>query len=219
VASAVSAWDEIFRSGGFPLEEPHRALVELCALFKGRGFRRICDLGCGTGRNSVLLARNGYETHGIDLSAEGLRRSSRRAGEAGLEVGLVRGDMKKIPNASSSFDGVICIYAIYHGTLRDIEVTVSEIYRVLRGGGLAYITFQTLRSHKYGQGREIEANTFVQDFDPDCPQESGIPHHFSGEEEVRQIMRAFRVKELKLEEFRTDDGVMHSHWQVLAEKR
>jgi len=215
----MSAWDEIFRSGAFPLEEPDRALGQLCALFNGRGFRRICDLGCGTGRNSVPLARNGFETHGIDLSAEGLGRSSRRARDAGLEFVLVRGDMRGIPHANSSFDAVICIYAIYHGTLRDIEVTVSEIGRVLRAGGLAYVTFQTLRSHKYGQGREIEADTFVQDFDPDCPQESGIPHHFSSEGEVRQIMKAFSVMELELEEFRTDDGVMHSHWQVLAEKR
>jgi len=215
----MSAWDEIFRSGGFTLEEPHRALVELCALFKRGGFRRICDLGCGTGRNSVLLARNGFETHGVDLSAEGLRRSSRRADGAGLEVELVRGDMKEIPHANASFDAVICIYAIYHGTLRDIEVTVSEIGRVLRVGGLAYVTFQTRRSHKYDQGREIEANTFVQDFDPDCPQESGIPHHFSNEDEVRHIMSAFRIIKMELEEFQTDDGVMHSHWQVLAEKR
>jgi len=215
----VSAWDEIFRNGGFPLEEPHRALVELCALFKRREFSRICDLGCGTGRNLVPLARNGFETHCIDFSAEGLRQSSRRAEDAVLEFGLVRGDMKEIPHVSSSFDAVICIYAIYHGTLRDIEVTVSEIYRVLRVGGLAYVTFQTLRSHKYGQGRGIEANTFVQDFDCDCPLESGIPHHFSSEDEVRQIMKAFSVIKLELEEFKTDDGVMHSHWQVLVEKR
>jgi SAM-dependent methyltransferase len=211
-------WDEIFRSGGFPLEEPHQSLAWLCALFKGRRFRRICDLGCGTGRNLVPIARNGFEAHGIDFSAEGLRRSYRRAKDAGIDIELVRGDMKKIPYASASFDALICIYAIYHGTLSDIEETVSEIYRVLRDGGLAYITFQTLRSHKYGKGREIEAQTFVQDRDIDCQHESGIPHHFSSEDEVHWIMRAFQIIKLELEEFRTDDGAKHSHWQVIAEK-
>ncbi|MBO3802342.1 MAG: class I SAM-dependent methyltransferase [Candidatus Brockarchaeota archaeon] len=214
----MKAWDEIFRSGGFPLEEPHRSIAWLCDLFKKRTFRRVCDLGCGTGRNLVPLASNGFEAHGIDLSAEGLRRSRRRAGDAGTWVGLVRGDMKKIPYASGSFDAVICIYAIYQGTLRDIEEAVSEIHRVLRRGGLAYVTFQTLRSHKYGQGRKIEDRTFVQDHDIDCSHETGIPHHFSSEDEVRRIMRAFRIVELELEEFRNGDGVRHSHWQVLAEK-
>jgi len=210
----MDSWDEIFRSGGFQLEEPHRALAGICALFKRRKFIRICDLCCGTGRNLALLAENGFEAHGIDLSAEGLRRASSKAEDAGLEVELVRGDMREIPHISSSFDAVICIYAIYHGTLDDIKETVSEIYRVLRYGGLAYITFQTPRSHKYGKGRRIEEHTFEQDFPP----ELDIPHHFSSGDEVRQIVQAFRIIKLELEEFEADDGKIHSHWQVLVEK-
>jgi ubiquinone/menaquinone biosynthesis C-methylase UbiE len=213
------AWDEIFRTGGFPLQDPHQALVALCDQFRERKVQRILDLCCGTGRNLIFLAKEGFEVCGIDLSLEGLRQTRRKVEAAGLGAELKRGDMTEIPYPSSSFDAVICIYAIYHNTLENMRGTLAEIHRVLRRGGLAYVTFQTPRSHKYGLGREIEANTFVQDFDSDCQSESGVPHHFSSEEEVRRMMKAFHIMELKLEEFKTDDGAMHSHWQALAERR
>jgi len=212
------AWDEIFRTGGFPLQDPHQALVVLCDQFRERKVQRILDLCCGTGRNLIFLAKEGFEVCGIDLSQEGLLQTHRKVEAAGLKAELKRSDMTEIPYPSSSFDAVICIYAIYHNDMENMRRTLAEIHRVLRRGGLAYVTFQALRSHKYGLGREIEANTFVQYLDSDCQSESGVPHHFSGEDEVRQMMNAFHIIELKLEEFKTDDGVMHSHWQALAER-
>jgi ubiquinone/menaquinone biosynthesis C-methylase UbiE len=209
-----TAWDAVFRTGGFALEEPQPALVALCGLLRERYVHRICDLGCGTGRNLIFLAQQGFEVCGVDLSAEGLRQAREKAKVAGLHVELRLSNMTAIPYPDSSFDAVICVYAIYHSAVAEMRLTLTQAQRVLRDGGLLFVTFQTRRSHKYGQGRPLEAHTFVQDFPP----EVNIPHHFSSEEEVRELMRAFRIMKLELEELETGDGKLHSHWQVLAEK-
>lgn len=206
-------WDNIFKAGGFPLEEPHPALFTLCKLFKERKFQRICDLCCGMGRNLIYLAQQGFDVYGIDFSTEGLSKTRKKAEKVNFKIELKQSDMTKIPYPNHFFDATICIYAIYHNSLENIMKTLAEINRVLHKGGILYVSFQTLRSHKYGQGKQIEDHTFVQDSYP----ELGIIHHFSSEDEVKGLMKAFHVIKLELEEFKTEDGKTHSHWQVLAE--
>jgi ubiquinone/menaquinone biosynthesis C-methylase UbiE len=160
------------------------------------------------------LAQRRFELYGIDISVEGLRQTHRNLDEFDFKVNLVQSDMTNIPYKNSVFDSVICVYAIYHNTLENIRKTLAEIYRILNEGGFVYITFQSLRSYKYGKGRFVEVNTFVQDFPP----EQDIPHHFSDEGEVQQLMQAFHIIKIELDEYKSENGRTHSHWQVLAEK-
>jgi len=56
---------------------------------KELGFDRekaILDIGCGTGRHSVELARRGYRVTGVDLSEKQLERAKEKAKTAGVTV-------------------------------------------------------------------------------------------------------------------------------------
>ena len=53
---------------------------------------RVADLGCGTGTLSVLLAAEGYDVHGIDLSPEMVARAEAKAAEAGVAATFAVGD-------------------------------------------------------------------------------------------------------------------------------
>jgi len=211
----MAEWDELFRRGFFPLEEPQQQVVKLSELLRSRKMRRICDMGCGPGRNLVFLAKQGFEVYGIDISENALERARKRANELRLNVQLKKADMTSVPFPDSFFDAVMCVYAIYHNTLDGMRRTISEVRRILTPGGLVLVTFQTKRSHKYRLGKEIEADTFIQD----QPPEVGILHHFSDEQEVRRLMQDFEILSLELEEFVWKDSKVHSHWQVLAQKQ
>jgi len=54
----------------------------------------ILDLGCGTGRHSIELARRGYRVTGIDLSADQLAAARAKAGAAGVRVEFLRRDAR-----------------------------------------------------------------------------------------------------------------------------
>jgi len=48
---------------------------------------RALDLGCGTGTNSLYLARHGWNVVGVDLAVRAIRQARRKAEEeAGLTV-------------------------------------------------------------------------------------------------------------------------------------
>ena len=48
----------------------------------------ILDVGCGTGRHAVELARRGYAVTGLDLSSEMLRVAAEAADAAGVRVAV-----------------------------------------------------------------------------------------------------------------------------------
>ncbi|MDX1699869.1 MAG: methyltransferase domain-containing protein [Melioribacteraceae bacterium] len=58
---------------------------------------KILDVGCGTGRHSVELAKRGYSVTGIDLSKEMLERAEQKAIEAEVNVNFYVHDARDLP--------------------------------------------------------------------------------------------------------------------------
>ncbi len=68
----------------------------------------ILDIGCGTGRHSVELAKRGYTITGVDLSPAQLRRAEEKASEAGVKVTFLQGDARAL-QFKSEFDAAIML--------------------------------------------------------------------------------------------------------------
>ncbi len=90
-------------------DDPAFDLAYWTALLQERAPRRVLDLGCGTGRLTLPLARLGIasEIVALDRSAPFLERLRGRLAEAGVEgVHVVEGDMRS-PGAEGEFDLVM----------------------------------------------------------------------------------------------------------------
>jgi len=69
---------------------------------------RILDVGCGTGRHSIELAKRGYQVVGVDLSENQLEKARENALEAGVKVDFRQGDARKLP-FNREFDLVLSL--------------------------------------------------------------------------------------------------------------
>jgi ubiquinone/menaquinone biosynthesis C-methylase UbiE len=101
---------------------------------------RVLELGCGTGRVALPIARAGRALVGIDRSEPMLARARRRVARSGLKrkLKLVRGDIRHLPFPDRSFSLVIAPYGILQSLLveRDLKQTLDTVTRVLARRGL-----------------------------------------------------------------------------------
>ena len=104
---------------------------------------RVLELGCGTGRIALPLARSGVSLVGLDRSAPMLARTAQKArglrrGRAGVHLTLVRGDIRVLPFAADRFRAVLAPYGVLQSLLasRDLSDALRSIARVLAPGGL-----------------------------------------------------------------------------------
>jgi 2-polyprenyl-3-methyl-5-hydroxy-6-metoxy-1,4-benzoquinol methylase len=68
----------------------------------------ILDIGCGTGRHAIELAKRGYAVTAVDLSAAQLDQARRKAAAANVTVQFVEADARHL-DYNGQFDGVIMV--------------------------------------------------------------------------------------------------------------
>jgi len=101
----------------------------------------ILDIGCGTGEQSLFLAKRGYQVVGVDISREMLARANESAKDAKLQdnLSLVIASAEALPFRDKSFEGLISIFGVFNHIPR-AEHAFRETHRVLKRGGRAIFT-------------------------------------------------------------------------------
>ena len=101
----------------------------------------VLEYGCGAAQWSILLAGQGARPVGMDNSARQLEHARRLLGEAGVDFPLVHASAGEAPFADASFDVVFCDHGAM--TFQDPDITVPEVARLLRPGGLLAFSHTT----------------------------------------------------------------------------
>jgi SAM-dependent methyltransferase len=91
----------------------------------------IADLGCGTGRIAELLVRRGRRVVAVDHSRAMLEATASKIRSPELRV--VRADVRALPIATASVDGVVCSGLLHH--VPDWPRVLAEAARIVRPGG------------------------------------------------------------------------------------
>ncbi len=107
--------------------------------------KRALDMACGEGRNSIFLAKNGFEVTALDISDLGLGKAARWAEKEAVTIDFQRVDLDSY-RFTESFDLIIS----FNFLLRDL---IPAALQALSAGGLLIIDTlmespQLLSTHK-----------------------------------------------------------------------
>jgi len=91
----------------------------------------ILDVGCGTGRHSIELARRGYKMTGLDLSPGMLAEAKKAATEAGVQVEWIEADATRF-EMERKYDVVLCLCEGSFGLLNISDDPAKHELSILR---------------------------------------------------------------------------------------
>ncbi|MBN1696335.1 MAG: class I SAM-dependent methyltransferase [Spirochaetales bacterium] len=203
----TNIWNDIFKKYGKFFINPHEDMHKIVPILKERAHKRILDLGCGTGRHIIYLAKRGFNVFGLDNSPKALSVASRWVKDEGVEAVFTSGDMKDpLPFENNFLDAVISIQVIHHAGITTIKSIIREIKRVLRRDGLLFITVPKYKNQA-AKFKMIEPRTFI----PLDGEEKGLPHHYFTPDELHILLYGFYISDIHMD--------TQKHYCVTAFKR
>jgi SAM-dependent methyltransferase len=172
----------------------------------------VVDLGCGTGRALVPLARRGFEGLGVDLSLPMLRVVGEKAYQEELAIQRVCANVVELDFIRDQVaDYCVCLFSTI-GMIRGRENrrrAMGHAWRILKPGGLFVVHVHNLwYSLSYSAGRRwLLGHIWAAWFDHELERGDrffdylGIPKMFVHSFSERELRRAlaevgFRIKEL-----------------------
>ena len=128
--SKLSEYYEVLEGG--KIDETNLFLEKILKKYKTDN---VLDFTCGTGAQTLYLAKHGYNVIGIDISPAMLKIAKQKAKEAKLKVRFYKGDMRS--SEFGTFNAVITIFnAIGHLSKPEFEKTIRNVGSNLKKDGL-----------------------------------------------------------------------------------
>lgn len=189
--SRKNEWEQFF-DGHAPEymknEFTKNTLAEIDFIIEELGLAEGCfilDVGCGTGRHSVELARRGYRMTGVDISSGMLAEAKEAAEKAGVEVEWIQADAASF-KAKEVFDAALCLcegafgllgsdddplkheLAILRNINRALKPSAKVIFTVLNG-----LAFARKHSQQDVENGRFDPITMTETSSVDCETKSG----------------------------------------------
>jgi ubiquinone/menaquinone biosynthesis C-methylase UbiE len=201
-------YNESYRNSGFSAQRlyPNEELLR----FFGRNFFniplkdrkgvRVLEVGCGSCSNLWMIAHEGFEAFGIDLSRRSIELGREMLNHWSVTAQLTVGSMTELPYEDGSF-GVLCdIFSSNCLPIADFKKFLIEAHRVMQDGGKIMIYTPSIESDafkNYYPAKKIDEFTLNGIYRESSPFGGNhYPFRFASAE--------WLIKELELVDFRVD---------------
>lgn len=104
----------------------------------------VCDAGCGCGIYTLLLAANGFQVSGFDISPKAVEIARNLLNTASYHAELKAASVLSSGYPDSTFDCVLSRDVLDHMRKSDAIAAVIELLRITKPGGLFLFTVDSV---------------------------------------------------------------------------
>ncbi len=168
--------DWVYRTVGHTLNtSPAPEVIAAAKMLKSG---KVLDIGCGLGRNSLYLAKQGFDVTAIDLSQVAIQMLREEATQRGVQINAIIGDVKQalLP---TDYSLIICTRTLQHLEVANSQWMIKRMQEKVIPGGLNVVTV-------YCHGPLEDDRIFT-------------PGHFFNKNEIRDLYKDWKIVSHTLE--------------------
>jgi len=121
--------------------------------------QKTADIGCGNGRDTYWMHKNGFKTQGFDASSDLLKIASADY----PEINFSQAFFPESKEIDEKFDNILCETVIMHLPSSKIPACIASLKRILNNDGILYLSWRVTEGSdmRHNDGRLYSA------FEPD----------------------------------------------------
>lgn len=147
--------------------------------------KKICDVGCGDGRNLVLLHQCGFKTYGTEIKEEIVNKTKLNLKKLGILSEIRIGTTEDIAFENNFFDYLLSWNSCYYmGKNMDFSKHVREFSRILKKNGYLIMSIPKKSCFIYHGSRKIADGYRIIRNDPFGVRNGEIFRIFNDENEI-----------------------------------
>jgi len=152
-----SYWDHYYKSSSVQKEPSDFARFSITYM---QPDRKLIDLGCGNGRDSIFFCTNGLKVTAIDSSRDAIEIVN----TASMPIFSVCDDFVATKALFCvDYDYCYARWSIHAINQNQQNELLPNVYRSLKIGGLFFLETRTINDNKFGKGEQLGVNEFFND--------------------------------------------------------
>jgi SAM-dependent methyltransferase len=185
-------WDKVYSNdSAFFGQEPSDFAQKCYSDFKRYDVKRLLELGCGQGRDSIFFASNGLNVDAIDSSKVAIENINQKIKGKNIALHLSHFEVRQdLPFDSNYFDALYS-HMFYNMRFTDEELgyLFKESSRVLKNNGLLCFSVRSDKDVFYNKGKKIGSNIY---------EINGFQIRFFTKEQIKSfLVNYFEIKNIE----------------------
>ncbi|MDO5399836.1 MAG: class I SAM-dependent methyltransferase [Eubacteriales bacterium] len=159
-------------------------------LFKRHHVRHVCDAACGYGAYSLMLASNGFQVEGFDISQTSVELTKKLLGKYGIDTSNYKAASVLDTGYAAIFDAVVAVSVLDHLYAADARAALTELLRIVKPGGLVVVSFDNLDEDDLKRQHILAADGSILYTDPSW---GGMIFHPYADGELADWLSQYRI--------------------------
>lgn len=185
-----SKWDKIY-SSGIINEYPSNEIINLVPVLKQSMVSEVLDIGCGTGRHSNYLTRQGFSVHGFDISGRAIQIA--KANGEDVSVDYRKGTLADLSFPPNSMDFILANHSLEYISEDKIVDSIKKIDSILKKDMPIFVRVLST-DHPLSKANPEDIYGFSH---VGFCIKNNLPVHFYERDELEELFKNYKIQRLE----------------------